>query len=191
MSGKALGVLIAGMSVSFLAVLVIMTAFMEPGGKPRSRRRVSKPRIEESRQPATTGRQGLQARAKAADAATTVAKDSIEAPGSAVDREREAPDRITKAEQQVRQAARAASEFKIVRKELRLQIASLKQERQLMLAELARALAAMSVDEAADQVEALDDAGAVEVLRQTPRKRRTEILEKLAPARARTLRRKL
>ena len=99
--------------------------------------------------------------------------------------------RIRRAEDRVRQAAQAAREFKIVRNELRQQIAALKQERKLMLAELAGALATMPTGEAVEQIEALDEAAAVEALRRTSHKRRNEIRARLSPKRSRRLRRKL
>ena len=125
------------------------------------------------------------------DAALVSTPDSSETTETPVEADSEKAGRIRRAEQRVRQAAQAAREFKIVRNELRQQIAALKQERKLMLVELAGALGTMSTQEAVDQIEVLDEAAAVEVLRRTSRTRRSEILERLSPKRSRRLRRKL
>lgn len=195
MSGRALLFLIAGMSASFLVVLLMVSAVMEPDRKRRPVQRSSRARVEASPEkvPAQSRRDVRPKNdllTKTPPASTPhslekatvlpVANDSAEKAG-----------RIQRAEDQVRQAAQAAREFKIVRNELRQQIAALKQERKLMLAELAAAVATMPTEEAVEQIEALDEAAALEVLRKTSRKRRNEILEGLNPKRSRRLRRRL
>ena len=181
------------MSASFLVVLLILSAVVEPDGKPRPRRRAARPRVEMSPQNMTAETRGRDAHQKTAgsDSDPAHSQDSPSTKDIPAEGQAEKAGRILRAEQQVRQATQAAQEFKIVRKELRQQIAALKQERQLMLAELAVALTTISTTEAVNQVEALDDAAAVEVLRRTSQARRKEILERLDPKRARGLRRKL
>ena len=192
MSARALVFLIAGMSASFLVVLLIVSAVVEPDGKRRLRRRAPRARVEMSpKTPAAETRRDERPTSAASNASPVSALDSSETTDIPAEVESEKTRRIRRAEQQVRQAAEAAQEFKIVRNELRQQIAALKQERKLMLAELAGALGAMSTQEAVDQIEALDEAAAVEVLRRTSQTRRNEILERLSSKRSRRLRRKL
>ena len=192
MSSRALVFLIAGMSASFLLVLLIVSAVVEPDGKRRPRRRVPRPRVEIAQKARAAERErDVSPKSTVSETSPTSSPDTLVTMHTPGEGNSEKAGRIRRAEQQVRQAAQAAQEFKIVRSELRQQIAALKQERKLMLAELAGALGTMSTGEAVDQIEALDEAAAVEVLRRTSQTRRKEILERLSPKRSKRLRRKL
>ena len=192
MSGRALLFLIAGMSASFLVVLLIVSAVVEPDAKRHPRRRAQRTRVEISpRAPAAETRRDVSPKDAVSETSPPSSPDSLGTTDTPVEGNLGKAGRIRRAEQQVRQAAQAAQEFKIVRNELKQQIVALKQERKLMLAELAGALGTMPTGEAVDQIEALDEAAAVEVLRRTSTARRKEILERLSPKRARRLRRKL
>ena len=178
------------MSASFLVVLLIVSAVVEPDGKRRPRRRVPRASVEIA-QKARAAERERDVSPKSTVTSPTSSPDTLVTMHTPGEGNSEKAGRIRRAEQQVRQAAQAAQEFKIVRNELRQQIAALKQERKLMLAELAGALGTMSTREAVDQIEALDEAAAVEVLRRTSQTRRKEILERLSPKRSKRLRRKL
>ena len=191
MTGKALAILIVGTTASFLILLLVMNAMVGLDPKQHPKRLSSRARIEDASKTDTVPHRSVKSE-------TTTTISSIPAPvekpaslHSAVEKQPVEGDGLKMAEQKVRQATQAAYEFKIVRNELQQQIASLKQERRLMLVELSNTMANMSAAEAANQIEALDDKAAVEVLRQTSAEQRAKILEQFSSKRAARLRRKI